>query len=79
MSCMTQDIRSNPAVHQRKGSLLRTMQAVVWSFVGLRSKKEFENDTQQLNPIHVVIAGFVAVAVFIGALVLLVNWVVKAF
>jgi hypothetical protein len=61
----------------RKGSFLRTIQAVVWSFVGLRSRQEFEKDTQQLNPIHVVIAGFAGVALFVGALLLIVKWVVK--
>jgi Protein of unknown function (DUF2970) len=59
-------------------SILRTVKAVAWSFVGLRSSKEFERDTQQLNPIHVVIAGFAGVAVFIGVLLLIVNWAVKA-
>lgn len=63
--------------HSRKGSLLRTVKAVAWSFVGLRKGSEFEKDAQQLNPIHVVIAGFVGVALFVGTLVLLVNWVVK--
>jgi Protein of unknown function (DUF2970) len=58
--------------------LLRTIKAVAWSFVGLRSGREFEKDTQQLNPIHVVIAGFVGVAVFIAVLLLIVNWAVKA-
>jgi Protein of unknown function (DUF2970) len=58
-------------------SMLRTVKAVAWSFVGLRSGHEFERDTQQLNPIHIVIAGFVGVAVFIGVLLLLVNWAVK--
>jgi Protein of unknown function (DUF2970) len=59
-------------------SLVRTIKAVAWSFVGLRSGKEFEKDTQQLNPIHIVIAGFVGVALFIGILLLIVNWAVKA-
>jgi hypothetical protein len=59
-------------------SFARTVKAVAWSFVGLRSGKEFEKDTQQLNPIHIVIAGFVGVALFIGILLLIVNWAVKA-
>jgi hypothetical protein len=59
-------------------SLVRTIKSVTWSFVGLRSRAEFEKDTQQLNPIHVVVAGFVGVLLFVGVLVLLVNWVVKA-
>jgi hypothetical protein len=58
-------------------SLIRTVKAVAWSFVGLRSGKEFEKDTQQINPIHIVIAGFVGVALFIGILLLIVNWAVK--
>jgi Protein of unknown function (DUF2970) len=61
----------------RKGAFLRTIQAVAWSFVGLRKGSEFEKDTQQLNPVHIVIAAFAGVALFIGALVLIVNWVVK--
>lgn len=59
-------------------SFARTIKAVAWSFVGLRSGKEFEKDTQQLNPIHIVIAGFVGVFLFIGILLLIVNWAVKA-
>ncbi len=58
-------------------NLLRTAKAVAWSFVGLRSSTEFEKDTQQLNPIHVVVAGFLGVVIFIGVLLLLVNWAVK--
>jgi nitrate reductase gamma subunit len=57
--------------------LLRTIKAVAWGFVGLRSGKEFERDTQQLNPIHVVIVGFAGIAIFIGLLLLLVKWAVK--
>ena len=72
----TQDSATLPAT-QRKGSFIQAVRAVAWSFVGLRSKKEFENDAQQLNPIHVVVVGFAGVALFIGALVLIVNWVVK--
>jgi Protein of unknown function (DUF2970) len=59
-------------------SMLRTAKAVAWSFVGLRGAQEFEKDTQQLNPIHIVIAGFVGVAIFIGVLLLVVNWAIKA-
>jgi Protein of unknown function (DUF2970) len=75
MSMMPQN--TAPAAPKPSTSMLRTAQAVIWSFVGLRSRQEFEKDTQQLNPIHVVIAGFAGVALFIGALVLIVNWVVK--
>ena len=61
---------------QRKGSLLQTMRAVLWSFFGVRRGQDYERDVAELNPVHVVIAGVVAAALFVLALVLLVNWVV---
>lgn len=60
----------------RRGSFLRTFQAVGWSFFGVRKGAEYEKDVAQLNPLHVIVAGVVAAALFVGALVLLVNWVI---
>lgn len=64
-----------PAV-QRKGSIWRTIKAVSWSFVGLRSRGDYEKDVEQLNPIHIVIVALVGVLVFVGGLILLATWVV---
>ena len=61
---------------QPKGSIFRTIKAVMWSFVGLRSRNSFEQDVAQLNPVHIVVAGLVGVFVFVGSLVLLATWVV---
>jgi hypothetical protein len=63
---------------QRKGSLLNTFKAVAWSFFGVRKSSDYERDVSQLNPVHVVIAGLVAAALFITTLVLLVNWVLSS-
>ncbi len=62
--------------HKRKGSVLRTIKAVMWSFVGLRARGDYEKDVEQLNPVHIVIAGFIGVVVFVGGLILLATWVV---
>ena len=67
---------SSPA--RRKGSFLRTMKAVAWSFFGVRKGSDYEKDVSQLNPLHVVIAAVVAAAVFIGILVALVKWVLSS-
>ena len=61
---------------QRKGSFFRTVKAVLWSFVGLRSQGGYEQDVAQLNPVHIVIAGLVGVFIFVGSLILLATWVV---
>ncbi len=65
-------------VMQRKGSWLRTVQAVAWSFVGLRKGSEFQEDTQQLNPIHLIVVGLAGAAVFVIGLVFFVRWAVVA-
>lgn len=62
--------------HQRQGSLWRTVKAVLWSFVGLRSRAEFNKDVAQLNPIHIIVVGLVLALLFVLGLLALVNWVV---
>ena len=59
-----------------KKSIWRTAKAVAWSFVGLRSRGDYEEDVKNLNPIHIIVVGLVGVFVFVAALVLLVNWMV---
>jgi hypothetical protein len=63
---------------RRKPSLLRTLLAVLWSFFGVRKRKDLERDVSELNPIHLVVAGVIVAAVFVGALIALVNWVIKS-
>ncbi len=65
-------------MRQRKGSWLRTVQAVAWSFVGLRKGSEFQEDAQKLNPIHVIVVGLVGVVLFVVSLLFFVRWAVVA-
>ena len=58
---------------QRSGSLLATMKAVFWSFFGVRKNSDYEKDQANLNPVHVIIAGLIGVAIFIGVLMLFVR------
>ena len=66
-----------PLPDQRKGSFLRAIQAVLWSFVGLRSRSEFNKDAAQLNPIHLIAVGLVLGLLFVLGLLALVTWVVS--
>lgn len=66
----------NASASRRKGSFWRTIKVVLWSFVGLRARDDFEKDVEQINPVHIVIAGFLGVIVFVGGLVWLATWVV---
>jgi heme/copper-type cytochrome/quinol oxidase subunit 2 len=61
---------------QRKASFGATLKAVCWSFCGIRKKSDYEKDAAQLNPVHVIIAGLIAVLIFIVILVTVVKIVV---
>jgi hypothetical protein len=63
---------------QRKGSFLQTMKAVGWSFFGVRKSSDYEKDVNQLNPVHVVIAGVIGAVLFVLLLLLVVNWVIAS-
>ena len=52
-------------------NLLRTMKAVGWSFIGIRKNSDYQEDLDRLNPFHII-----AVALFVGGLIALVNWIV---
>ncbi len=62
----------------RRGSFLQTVRAVAWSFFGVRRSADYEQDVQKLNPVHVVVAGVLGAALFVGAVVMLVRWVVSS-
>ena len=68
---------SAPAMAEHKTSLLRTVKAVGWAFLGIRKNSEYRSDLGKLNPFHIIAVALVGVALFVGALVLLVNWVAR--
>jgi len=63
---------------KRRGSFLMTMKAVAWSFFGVRKSGDYEKDVEQLNPVHLVIAGVLGAALFVIVLVVLVQWVLSS-
>ncbi len=64
-----------PAV-DRKGSLLHTVRAIAWAFLGIRKNSGYQEDLARLNPLHVVAVAIIGVVLFIVCLMILVNWVV---
>lgn len=61
---------------RRQMSFAATVKAVLWSFFGVRKNSAYEEDTQTLNPVHVIIAGVIAAVLFVLALLMLVKMVV---
>lgn len=61
---------------KRKMSFGATVKAVLWSFFGVRKNSAYEEDTQTLNPLHVIIAGIIAAVIFVIGLLMVVKLVV---
>jgi hypothetical protein len=66
---------SDNHVAKRKASPGQTARAVFWSFFGVRKRADYEADAAQLNPVHVIIMGIVAAALFVILLIVIVRWV----
>ena len=62
----------------RKANFGQTFRAVAWSFLGIRRSSGLEEDVKKLNPIHVVIAAVLGVAVFVVFLIVVVHFVTAA-
>ncbi|TSE25992.1 DUF2970 domain-containing protein [Tepidimonas aquatica] len=67
-----------PPAHRRPVAWGATVKAVLWSFLGLRRRRDFEQDVQRLNPIAVMATGVVLALLFVVGLMLIVHWVVAS-
>ena len=45
---------------------------------GVRKGAGYQEDSARLNPVHVIVAGLLAGAVFVGVLILIVRWAVSS-
>ena len=61
---------------KKQASFMYSMKAVFWSFFGLRRKRDFDSDSARLNPLHVIVAALIGVALFITLLISIVKFVV---
>lgn len=66
----------DPVASVAKTSFWRSIKLVAWSFLGIRSNREYQQDLAKVNPMHVVGVGIVGVLLLVVGLITLVNWVV---
>ena len=59
-----------------RAGFLATLRAVLWSFIGVRRRHDYERDVHSLDPRAVVVAGLLAGLVFVLTLVAVVRLVV---
>ena len=66
---------TDPATPARAGFLI-TLRAVLWSFIGIRRRHDYEHDAGSLDPRAIIIAGLLAGLAFVLTIVLVVRLVV---
>lgn len=67
--------RNDSATPPRAG-FLATLRAVLWSFIGIRRRHDYEHDSRSLDPRAVVVAALLAGLAFVLTIVAVVRMVV---
>ena len=67
---MTQNLQ-DPT--RRKLNFFQTLKAVAWALFGVRKGSGYQEDVGKLNPLHVIVAGLLAAAIFVFVLVSVVR------
>jgi amino acid transporter len=62
----------------KKNNFLRTVIAVLWSFIGIRKSSGFQEDTANIKPLQLLAVGVVMALMFVIGLIVVVNLVVTS-
>jgi hypothetical protein len=61
----------------RSAGFLQVLGAVCSSFLGIRRKAAGERDMVTIKPLHVIVAGVIGAAIFVGILIVLVTLITR--
>ena len=76
MSGVEKLIKQKQHQQHNRNNMWRTIKAVLWSFLGVRSQEDFDQDKQSLNPLALLAVGFILCVVFVATLMIIVNIIV---
>ncbi len=62
----------------KRNNFLRTVLAVMWSFVGIRKSSGFQEDIANIKPLQLLGVGVVMALLFVIGLIVVVNLVVTS-
>jgi hypothetical protein len=63
----------NQTQEQESASMFQVIKAVLWSMIGVRGQKGYENDIAKIKPKQIIIAGIIGALLFIATVLTLVN------
>ena len=66
-----------PSSPKQKASIFQVVKAVMWSMIGVRQQKGYEDDTAKITLKQAVIAGIIGGFVFVATILTLVTLAIK--
>lgn len=57
----------------RKATAFEAAKAVLWSFLGVRKRADYDRDSVSLSPVQVIVAGLIGGVLFVASLLLVVK------
>jgi len=63
----------NIANEQQTASTFQVIKAVMWSMIGVRGQKGYEDDIAKIKPSQIIIAGVIGAILFIVTVLIFVN------
>lgn len=70
-------METTPSSAKQKASFFQVMKAVLWSMLGVRQQKGYEDDTAKITLKQAVIAGIIGGFVFVATILTLVALAIK--
>ena len=65
------------AAAKKKASFFQIMTAVLWSMLGVRQQKGYENDAAKITLKQAVIAGLIGGSIFVVSMLTIVRFVIS--
>ena len=69
-------METNHAASKPKASFFQVMKAVMWSMLGVRQHKGYEDDTAKITLKQAVIAGLIGGFIFVVSMITFVHFVI---
>lgn len=72
-----QDTKTGTKTKKETASMLQVIKAVLWSMIGVRGQKGYEDDIAKISLKQIVIAGIIGAMMFVATVITLVILAIK--
>ncbi len=63
--------------NEEKASIFQVIRMVLWTMIGIRAQKGYQEDIAKIKPKQAIIAGIIGAIIFVLTVLMLVNLAIK--